>query len=122
MATKDTKQLFIDGAFVPSTGAESRAIINPATRDVVAHVPEATAEDVDPAVAAGGRAFWDSEWARTPAVDRGRILLKLAEIVGARAGELAALETRNTGKPIVEADYDMSDAAACFEYYGRLAN
>ena len=122
MATKDTKQLFIDGAFVPSTGAESRAIINPATRDVVAHVPEATAEDVDQAVAAARRAFDDSDWARTPAVDRGRILLKLAEIVRARAGELAALETRNTGKPIVEAEYDMSDAAACFEYYGGLAN
>jgi len=122
MDTKDTKELFIDGAFVPSTGAESRAIINPATRDVVAHVPEATAEDVDQAVAAARRAFDDSDWARTPAVDRGRILLKLAEIVRARAGELAALETRNTGKPIVEAEYDMSDAAACFEYYGGLAN
>jgi betaine-aldehyde dehydrogenase len=117
----ESLSLFIDGAFVPSTGAESRAIIDPATRDVVADVPEATAEDVDQAVAAARRAFDDSDWTRTPAVDRGRILLKLAEIVRARAGELAALETRNTGKPIVEAEYDMSDVAACFEYYGGLA-
>ena len=122
MDTKDTKELFIDGAFVPSTGAESRAIIDPATREVVARVPDATAADVDQAVAAARRAFDDSDWTRTPAVDRGRILLKLAEIVRARAGELAARETRNTGKPIVEAEYDMSDAAACFEYYGGLAN
>ena len=117
----DLHPLFIDGAFVPSTGAESRAIIDPASREVVAHVPDATAEDVERAVAAARRAFDDSDWARTPAVDRGRILSKLADIVRARAGELAALETRNTGKPIVEAEYDMSDVAACFEYYGGLA-
>jgi betaine-aldehyde dehydrogenase len=117
----DLHPLFIDGAFVPSTGAESRAIIDPASREVVAHVPDATAEDVDQAVAAARRAFDDSDWARTSAVDRGRILSKLGDIVRARAGELAALETRNTGKPIVEAEYDMSDVAACFEYYGGLA-
>jgi len=117
----ESPSLFIDGAFVPSTGAESRAIIDPATREVVAHVPDATAADVDQAVAAARRAFDDSDWTRTPAVDRGRILLKVAEAVRARAGELAALETRNTGKPIVEAEFDMSDVAACFEYYGGLA-
>jgi betaine-aldehyde dehydrogenase len=48
-------------------------------------------------------------------------LLKLAEIVRARAQELAELETRNSGKPIVEAEYDMGDVATCFEYYGGLA-
>jgi betaine-aldehyde dehydrogenase len=117
----ESSSLFIDGAFVPSSGAESRAIIDPATREVVARVPDATAADVDQAVAAARRAFDDSDWTRTPAVDRGRILLKVAEVVRARAGELAALETRNTGKPIVEAEFDMSDVAACFEYYGGLA-
>jgi betaine-aldehyde dehydrogenase len=119
--TSNTESLFINGAFVPSSGTELRAIIDPATRDVVAHVPDATPEDVERAVAAARRAFDDSDWPRTPAVERGRMLLKLATIVRDRAEELAALETRNTGKPIVEAEYDISDVAACFEYYGGMA-
>jgi betaine-aldehyde dehydrogenase len=119
--TSTSRFLFIDGAFVPSSGDQSRAIIDPATREVVAHVPDSTPDDVDRAVAAARRAFDDSDWARTPAVERGRMLLKLATIVRDRAEELAALETRNTGKPIVEAEYDISDVAACFEYYGGMA-
>jgi betaine-aldehyde dehydrogenase len=119
--TSNSRFLFIDGAFVPSSGDQTRAIIDPATREVVAHVPDSTPADVDRAVAAARRAFDDSDWARTPAVERGRMLLKLATIVRDRAEELAALETRNTGKPIVEAEYDISDVAACFEYYGGMA-
>jgi betaine-aldehyde dehydrogenase len=119
--TSNSRFLFIDGAFVPSSGDQSRAIIDPATREVVAQVLDSTPDDVDRAVAAARRAFDDSGWARTPAVERGRMLLKLATIVRDRAEELAALETRNTGKPIVEAEYDISDVAACFEYYGGMA-
>ena len=116
-----TYSLFIDGALAPSTGAEWRDIIDPATGEVVARVPDATPEDVDRAVAAARRAFDESDWPRTPAVERGRMLLKLATLVRERADELAALETRNTGKPIVESEFDVSDVAACFEYYGGLA-
>jgi betaine-aldehyde dehydrogenase len=116
-----TYSLFIDGAFVPSTGADWRDVIDPATGEVVARVPDATPDDVDRAVAAARRAFDESDWPRTPAVERGRILLKLAGLVRERADELAALETRNTGKPIVESEFDVADVAACFEYYGGLA-
>ena len=116
-----SRQLFVDGEFVASSGSALRSVIDPATREVVAEVPDATAEDVEGAVAAARRAFDDSDWPRTPAVERGRILLKLAELVRQRAEELAALETRNTGKPIVESEFDLSDVAACFEYYGGLA-
>jgi len=115
------QSLFVDGAFVSSTGSQSRKIVNPATGEVVAQVPDATPEDVDRAVAAARRAFDESDWPRMPAVERGRILLKLAELVRERAGDLAALETRNTGKPIVESEFDIADVAACFEYYGGLA-
>jgi betaine-aldehyde dehydrogenase len=117
----NSRSLFIDGSFVPSTGTDLRDIIDPATGDAVAQVPDATPEDVDGAVAAARRAFDESDWPRTPAVERGRMLLKLAELVRQRASELAELETRNTGKPIVEAEFDIADVAACFEYYGGLA-
>src|SRR5207244_1648679 len=53
---------------------------------------------------------------------RGRILFKLAEKIRQSARQLSELECRNTGKPIVEAEYDIADVATCFEYYGGLAN
>jgi len=119
--TSPSRQLFIEGEFVSSSGPALRGIIDPATGEVVAEVPDATPADVERAVGAARRAFDDSDWPRTPAVERGRILLKLAELVRQRTQELAALETRNTGKPIVEAEFDIADVAACFEYYGGLA-
>jgi len=53
---------------------------------------------------------------------RGRILFKLAEKIRQNTAALAEIECRNTGKPIVEAEYDIADVATCFEYYGGLAN
>jgi betaine-aldehyde dehydrogenase len=113
--------LFIDGAFVPSRGDRLRDIVDPATGETMARVPEATDADIDAAVSAARRTFDAGEWPRMPAAERGRILLKLAQIVRGRSAELAELETRNTGKPIVEAELDLDDVAACFEYYGGLA-
>src|SRR5438093_9864478 len=87
----------------------------------MARVPDAGAADVARAVQAARAAFDDGPWKDMTAQDRGRVLFKLAEIVRSRAGELAELETRNTGKPIVEAEFDIADVATCFEYYGGLA-
>src|SRR4051812_49817275 len=54
------------------------------------------------------------------AQDRGRVLFRLAEKVRKEAAHLAELESRNGGKPIVEAEFDINDVATCFEYYGGL--
>jgi len=59
--------------------------------------------------------------ATTTAQERGRVLFRLAEKVRANLPALAELECRNTGKPIVEAEFDLNDVATCFEYYGGLA-
>src|SRR5262247_680680 len=72
-------------------------------------------------VRAARAAFDEGPWKNTTAQDRGRVLFKLAQIVRDRADELAEIETRNSGKPIVESEFDMSDVATCFEYYGGLA-
>src|SRR6266545_2989129 len=87
----------------------------------MARVPDANAADVDRAVRAARAAFEAGPWHESTAQDRGRVLFKLADIVRSRAAELAELETRNTGKPIVEAEFDIADVATCFEYYGGLA-
>jgi len=106
---------------VPSTGTATLDAMDPSTGDVIGRVPDAADDDVARAVAAARAAFDTGAWKDTTAQDRGRILFKLAEIVRRRADELAELETRNTGKPIVEAEFDMGDVATCFEYYGGLA-
>ena len=96
-------------------------MIDPATEDVIGRVPDANAADVGRAVAAARAAFDEGPWKDTSAQDRGRVLFALAQIVRERAGDLAQLETLNSGKPIVEAEYDIADVATCFEYYGGLA-
>jgi betaine-aldehyde dehydrogenase len=113
--------LYIDGAFVPSSGTGTIDVIDPSTTAVIGQTPDATAQDVDRAVDAARRAFDEGPWRETTAQDRGRILFNLAARVRERATELAELETRNTGKPIIEAEFDIADVATCFEYYGGMA-
>jgi betaine-aldehyde dehydrogenase len=116
-----TYQPYIDGGFVsPQSNAELE-VIDPATTEVIARVPDMSAVDVDRAVKAARAAFDEGPWRDITAQDRGRVLFKLAQIVRDRADELAEIETRNSGKPIVEAEFDMADVATCFEYYGGMA-
>jgi betaine-aldehyde dehydrogenase len=114
-------QLFIDGAFVAPHATDALDVIDPSNQEVIARVPDADASDVDRAVQAARRAFDEGPWKQATAQDRGRVLFKLAQAIRDRADELAELETRNTGKPIGEAEGDVEDAATCFEYYGGLA-
>ena len=116
-----THQLYINGEFVTPQSSATIDVLDPATGDVLARVADANAGDVDRAVRAARAAFDEGPWKDATAQDRGRVLFKLAEIVRARAEELAEIETRNSGKPIVEAEFDIADVATCFEYYGGLA-
>src|ERR1043166_1445988 len=116
-----TYQLYINGEYVNAKSGATIDVIDPATTDAIARTPDANKDDVAKAVAAARAAFDSGEWKDATAQDRGRVLFKLAEIVRSRTDELAELETRNTGKPIVEAEFDVSDVATCFEYYGGLA-
>jgi len=116
-----TYQLYINGEFVTPATTATIDVIDPATTEVIAKAPDASAADVDRAVAAARAAFDEGPWKDTTAQDRGRVLFKLAQIVLDRADELAEIETRNSGKPIVESEFDIADVATCFEYYGGLA-
>src|SRR5947199_6953999 len=117
-----TYQLFINGEWNDSSSDNSFPVYDPASEEVLAQVPDAGAEDVNRAVASARAAFDDGPWATTTPQDRGRILFKLAKKIRQSARQLSELECRNTGKPIVEAEYDIADVATCFEYYGGLAN
>jgi betaine-aldehyde dehydrogenase len=112
---------YVNGQFVPSASGETFPVYDPSTEEIMARVPAANATDVDAAVKAARTAFDSGPWPKTTAQDRGRILFKLAEKVRQNTAPLAELESRNTGKPIVEAEFDIADVATCFEYYGGLA-
>ena len=90
-------------------------LIEPATGETLAAIPQATAEDVDRAVRAASKAF--ETWRTTSPRERGHILLRLAAKIRENAEELATAEARNVGKPIRDARDEVALAADCFEYY-----
>lgn len=114
-------RMYIDSQFVEAEKRQTRDVFNPAYAEVMAKVPEASAADVEKAIVAARRAFDHGSWREATAQQRGRVLFRIAEAVRAHAAELAELDTRNMGKPIVEAEFDIADTAHCFEYYGGLA-
>src|SRR5579864_5752866 len=116
-----TYQMFINGEWVKGASSKTFPVYDPSTEEVIAQVPDGTAEDVNRAVAAAKTAFEEGPWATTTAQERGRVLFRLADKIRQNLPMLAELECRNTGKPIVEAEYDLNDVATCFEYYGGLA-
>ena len=115
-----TYQMLIDGEWVAAASGKSFDVVDPATARPLAKVPEAGAADVDRAVKAARRAF-DAGWRDATAQERGRVLFRLAQKLRDELPRLAELETRNSGKPIVESEFDLADVATCFEYYGGLA-
>ena len=113
-------RMLIDGEWVAAASGRTLEVVDPATGQAMATVPDAQAEDVDRAVRAARRAF-EEGWRDVTAQERGRILFRLAERVRARTKELAELETLNSGKPLAESEFDIADVATCLEYYGGLA-
>ena len=90
-------------------------LLNPATEEPIAEVPEATVEDADRAVEAARAAF--PAWRAVAPAERARLLRRLAELVEEHAEELARLETRNVGKPIADARGEVAMVAEVFYFY-----
>jgi acyl-CoA reductase-like NAD-dependent aldehyde dehydrogenase len=90
-------------------------VLNPATEETIAELPEATPEDADRAVAAAKAAF--PAWRAVTPADRGRLLRRLATLVEENAEELALLETRNVGKPIADSRAEAGMVADVFQFY-----
>jgi aldehyde dehydrogenase (NAD+) len=114
--------LFIDGQFVPSASGKRFSTVNPATGETLAEVAESGAEDLDRAVGAARRAF-EGAWGQTKPRDRGKILLRAADRLLARAEEIGRVETLDNGKPIFESvKIDMPAAAECLSYFAESAD
>src|SRR5688572_1113739 len=116
-----TYENFIGGRWQTSRSGQLREIRDPGNGELIAKVQESNREDVIAAVDAARRAFDSGPWRKTSAQDRGKFLFKAAEGIRAEAARLAQLEVQNCGKPLAEAEFDIADAANCFEFFGGLA-
>lgn len=116
-----TLKMYINGEWVDTASGARRDIVNPANGEVIAQAVEGTQADVDAAVEAAKQAFYHGGWWGTPAVERARLLFKLADKLEENSEKLAKLESLDNGKPLREAEFDIADAAACFRYYAGLA-
>src|SRR5215210_5684365 len=95
--------LVLGGERMPSSEGKTFEVIEPATGSPMAEVAEAGAEDAKRAVDTAFSAFEEGSWPRTSATERGRVLANAARLVRERQDDLARLEARNAGKPIVAA-------------------
>jgi aminomuconate-semialdehyde/2-hydroxymuconate-6-semialdehyde dehydrogenase len=107
---------FIDGCFVPPLGGEYLDNIEPATGKVYSLVPDSDSRDVELAVAAAEKSF--PAWSRTPAVERSRILLRIAELIHRDLEKFARAESVDTGKPLALArSLDIPRASSNFRFF-----
>jgi aminomuconate-semialdehyde/2-hydroxymuconate-6-semialdehyde dehydrogenase len=117
MPTESTKiRNFIDGQFVEPSSAKYLDNIEPATGKVYSLVPDSNARDVEVAVTAADKAF--AAWSKTPAADRSRILLRIADLIERDLEKLARAESIDTGKPLSLArSLDIPRAASNFRFF-----
>jgi betaine-aldehyde dehydrogenase len=114
-------ELFIDGAWVAARQGGQREILCPADGQPVVVVDEATSVDTVAAIAAARKAFDAGPWPTTPARERGDLLLRVADLLHRDRDAIARAESLDTGKRLVESEYDVTDTAAVFRYCGGLA-
>ncbi|MBI2604986.1 MAG: aldehyde dehydrogenase family protein [Deltaproteobacteria bacterium] len=114
-------EMYVNGKWIKARSGATREIRDPANGELIARVPESTREDAAAAIDAARAAFDKGPWRATNAQDRGKLLFKLADAIRKEAKIFAELETRNCGKPLAESEFDVADAANCFEFYGGLA-
>lgn len=115
----DTHQHFIGGAWI--NGGTTIPVINPSDGQVMAEIARGGAAEIDRAVKAAEAAM-AGEWGRLDAVSRGRLMMKLSELIRRDAERLARLESEDVGKPMTLARSDVQTCARYFEYYGGAAD
>jgi aldehyde dehydrogenase (NAD+) len=112
---------WIDGHAVPSADGRSFTTFDPSTEAPIAEVARGGAAEIDLACRAARRAQ-DGPWGAMAPAQRGLLLLRLAELILAAKDELAALESRDVGKPLREARGDIDGVVATLRYNAGAAD
>ena len=114
-------EIYVDGAWRAAEAGGRREIRCPANGELVAEIDEASAADTDLAIAAARAAFDKGEWSGTSARERGDLLLRVADLLERDREIVARMESLDTGKRLIESDYDVSDIIGVFRHYGLVA-
>ncbi len=114
-------ELYIDGHWTSARAGGRREIRCPADGALVGEVDEAGPEDTELAIGAASRAFHEGPWRHTSARERGDLLVGVADLLERDTAHLARLESLDTGKRLVESEYDIADIVSVFRHYGRVA-
>ncbi|HSB87704.1 MAG TPA: aldehyde dehydrogenase family protein, partial [Ilumatobacteraceae bacterium] len=122
MGESTSLQMYIDGQYCDATDGRRLPTVDPATGEVWATFPAATAADVDRAVTAAHRAMYDGPWSRTTATQRGKALMRMAESLARRAEQIAQVETVDTGKLLRETRATTAYIAEYYAYFAGAAD
>ncbi|HEY6002854.1 MAG TPA: aldehyde dehydrogenase [Anaeromyxobacter sp.] len=117
-----TYQLLIGGRFVDAASGKTFDDLNPTTGEVLAQVAEAGAEDVNRAVGAARKALEDGPWGKMPGAERGRILVRIADLLEKEAGFIARLESQDNGRPIRETSAQSAIVSRWYRYFAGWAD
>src|ERR1700732_3674200 len=113
------KHMLIDGKWVEAKSGKTFEVEDPATQEIIAHVPAGDKADIDLAVAAARRAFETGPWSRISPAARQRLVWSLGDLLERHADELAELEALDDGKPVVNARRD--DVGGSIEMFRYMA-
>ncbi|MEL6920030.1 MAG: aldehyde dehydrogenase family protein [Pseudomonadota bacterium] len=115
-------QNVIHGAAISAITGQTLDVTCPSDGEVFARIPRSVESDVDAAVTSARKAFADGPWSTMTAAERGRLLTRLGMVIETCADELAAMESRETGKPMRQGIADVQATLRYFEYYGGAAD
>jgi succinate-semialdehyde dehydrogenase/glutarate-semialdehyde dehydrogenase len=110
-------QLYIDGKFTSGSSGASSNVINPAKDQVLGTLPHAKKAELDAALAAADKGF--KTWKRVSAYERAKILRKAADLVRARADDIAKVLTQEQGKVLAEARLEVQGAADVIDWFAE---
>jgi betaine-aldehyde dehydrogenase len=119
--TATIKGLYVGGAWAEASDGGTTVVRCPADGREVAVVASATADDAERAIASARSAFDSGPWRRLTDIERGAVILRVADLLERDKAAYARAEALDTGKRLVEAEYDIDDIVACFRYYGKIA-
>jgi betaine-aldehyde dehydrogenase len=120
-AGQSMADLYVDGDWLTAREGGRREIRCPANGSLVGTVDEASSADTAAAIEAAHRAFHEGPWPSTSARARGDLLLRLADLLERDAADLAREESLDTGKRMVESEYDIADVVSVVRHYGHVA-
>jgi aldehyde dehydrogenase (NAD+) len=117
----DTTKVFIDGAWRAPASGDTLPLEDPSTGQEIGRIARGTGADIDAAVAAAEGAL-TGDWGRLTAAERGRLLMRMGQLVQDHAEALAEMEATDVGKPLTQARSDVTALARYCEFYGGAAD